>query len=294
MVKSAGAVSAGALKLVNGGKRRGRQPSCRRRALTRGRPRKPGLRCRANFNAEHAGTVWRSAWIRTSRTWRPPIPRRFSDAVGRTPGTTAFSFQWPNKRGRPSAATGGRFATDHGLPVRGGLGARACPVPYPGRRPHRSFLFRGPNGGRRQLSCGCLEGTGATGPQYVRLPRARIVSLFISRQATGHLQIQHAPFYDYANRKFSFDDDFLLPAKLPPGRRCFRDVNQRSPSDKLLPGQINRGPRRTLVIGESGYRVIDCRIGARPNPTNRLPDYLPDYPITRSKRAPGDGRRAWV
>jgi len=43
--------------------------------------------------------------------------------------------------------------------------------------------------------------------------------------------------YDFGLRKFSFDDDFLLPTKLPPGTPMFRDVNTLTFRQLLRPNQ---------------------------------------------------------
>ena len=43
--------------------------------------------------------------------------------------------------------------------------------------------------------------------------------------------------YDYADRNFKFDDEFLQPALLPPGTPMFRDVNLLSFRQILRPNQ---------------------------------------------------------
>src|SRR4029453_3061561 len=82
------------------------------------------------------------------------------------------------------------------------------------------FLF-GTDGGvgnfRRYLG-DWAPGGGAQAINY----RGSIVSLFISRQATGTYKYSQQ-VYDYSLRNYSFDTDFLLPALLPPGTPIFRD-----------------------------------------------------------------------
>ena len=66
--------------------------------------------------------------------------------------------------------------------------------------------------------------------------RGSIVSLFHSRQATGTFKY-NLNVYDYADRNFNFDTDFLLPSLLPPGTPMFRDVNTLTFRQILRPTQ---------------------------------------------------------
>ena len=63
-----------------------------------------------------------------------------------------------------------------------------------------------------------------------------IVSFFISRQATGIFKCC-TDTYTPSDRKYFFDDDFLIPSKLPPGTPMFRDVNTLTFRQLLRPNQ---------------------------------------------------------
>jgi hypothetical protein len=66
--------------------------------------------------------------------------------------------------------------------------------------------------------------------------RGSMVSLYTSRQAVG--TFKYGPnVYDFGDRNFSFDTDFLLPALLPPGSPAFRDVNTLTFRQLLRPTQ---------------------------------------------------------
>ena len=66
--------------------------------------------------------------------------------------------------------------------------------------------------------------------------RGSIVSLYHSRQAVG--TFKYGPnVYDYGDRNFTFDTDFLLPSLLPPGTPMFRDVNTLTFRQILRPTQ---------------------------------------------------------
>jgi hypothetical protein len=54
--------------------------------------------------------------------------------------------------------------------------------------------------------------------------RGSFVGLYTSRQATGIFKCC-ATVYGAPNRAYSFDTNFLTPAKLPPGTPMFRDIN---------------------------------------------------------------------
>jgi hypothetical protein len=66
--------------------------------------------------------------------------------------------------------------------------------------------------------------------------RGSLISLYISTQATGTFKY-NANVYDYADRKFSFDTDFLTPQLLPPGTPMFRDINTLKFRQILRPNQ---------------------------------------------------------
>jgi hypothetical protein len=67
--------------------------------------------------------------------------------------------------------------------------------------------------------------------------RGSIVSFFASRQATGIYKAGNHCYRPPATRNFSFDVDFLLPDKLPPGTPMFRDVNTLTFRQLLRPNQ---------------------------------------------------------
>ena len=68
--------------------------------------------------------------------------------------------------------------------------------------------------------------------------RGSMVSLFISRQATGTFKYGSPHnVYDYGRRNFKFDSDFLQPALLPPGTPMFRDINLLTFRQILRPNQ---------------------------------------------------------
>ena len=93
--------------------------------------------------------------------------------------------------------------------------------------------FTWPTARRRRTSCSAPTAASATSCACSRTGtsaacainyRGSIVSLFNSRQAIGRSST--APnVYDYGDRNFTFDTDFLMPALLPPGTPMFRDVN---------------------------------------------------------------------
>jgi hypothetical protein len=61
-----------------------------------------------------------------------------------------------------------------------------------------------------------------------------IVSLYSSRQATGAFKCCNT-VYQWGNRVYQFDTNFLIPANLPPGTPMFRDVNTLSFRQQLRP-----------------------------------------------------------
>jgi hypothetical protein len=135
----------------------------------------------------------------------------------------SLSFQWPNDApSRPASTTAYRFAVVSG----------------------KSLSFPWPSAGTPQFLFGTDGGVGnflhlledwQTTTQTVRY-RGSIVSLFISRQALGTFKYS-TRIYIYADRKFNFDDDFLMPLLLPPGTPMFRDVNTLTFRQLLRPNQ---------------------------------------------------------
>ena len=213
-----------ALKLVNGG-----NPN----ATTSNLP-APGLTVasenpvyvQGNYNAT-AGSV--ANGVEPNETHMAAAILADSVSLLSSAWNDSLSFQWPNNAvvtngngGRLATTTGYRFAVVSGKSLSFG---------YPGAGTPQ-FLF-GTDGGVGNF-LRLLEDW-RQGPQYVRY-RGSIVSLFIARQATGTYKFS-TRVYDYANRKFSFDDDFLLPAKLPPGTPMFRDVNTLTFRQLLRPNQ---------------------------------------------------------
>jgi hypothetical protein len=74
---------------------------------------------------------------------------------------------------------------------------------------------------------------GATIHRY----RGSMVSFFIARQAVGTFKCCSQDAYNRGNRDWSFDTDFLLPTRLPPGTPMFRDVNTLTFRQLLRPTQ---------------------------------------------------------
>jgi hypothetical protein len=65
-----------------------------------------------------------------------------------------------------------------------------------------------------------------------------MVSMYTSRQANGTFKYGSPHnVYDYADRNFRFDEDFLSPTLLPPGTPMFRDVNLLTFRQILRPNQ---------------------------------------------------------
>ncbi len=67
--------------------------------------------------------------------------------------------------------------------------------------------------------------------------RGSLVSFFINRQGTGTFKCCGQDAYNRGDREWSFDTDFLLPSKLPPGTPMFRDVNTLTFRQLLRPTQ---------------------------------------------------------
>jgi hypothetical protein len=138
----------------------------------------------------------------------------------------AVSFQWPNDAARrPASTTAYRFAAVSG---------KSLSFPWAGIANNPTVLF-GTDGGVGNF-LRLLEDwiPGGTTIRY----RGSIVSLFISRQATGTYKYNiPGRVYDFGLRTFTFDNDFLLPALLPPGTPMFRDVNTLTFRQLLRPNQ---------------------------------------------------------
>jgi hypothetical protein len=126
---------------------------------------------------------------------------------------------------RPAVSTAYRFAAVSG---------KGLSFPYAGVGGAPQFLF-GTDGGVGNFLRLLEDWTpGTTAIRY----RGSIVSLFISRQATGLFKFNTPPrVYSYGLRTFVFDSDFLLPALLPPGTPMFRDVNTLTFRQLLRPNQ---------------------------------------------------------
>jgi hypothetical protein len=134
-----------------------------------------------------------------------------------------FSFRYPNSATtRNATTTGFRFGVVAGK-------GKSFTYPTAGS-PH--FLF-GTDGGVGNF-LRLLEDWNISGVSINY--RGSIVSLYHSRQAVG--TFKYGPnVYDYGDRNFAFDTDFLLPALLPPGTPMFRDVNTLTFRQILRPTQ---------------------------------------------------------
>jgi hypothetical protein len=135
----------------------------------------------------------------------------------------ARSFRLANDASsRPATTTGYRFAV---------IAGKGLSFTYPAAgTPH--FLF-GTDGGVGNF-LRLLEDWNITGVSINY--RGSMVSLYTSRQAVG--TFKYGPnVYDFGDRNFSFDTDFLLPALLPPGSQAFRDVNTLTFRQLLRPTQ---------------------------------------------------------
>jgi hypothetical protein len=67
--------------------------------------------------------------------------------------------------------------------------------------------------------------------------RGSMATFFYSRQAVGTFKCCGGVVYAVPVRDFTFDDDFLDPAKLPPNTPVFRDMNAVGFSQELRPGR---------------------------------------------------------
>jgi hypothetical protein len=80
-----------------------------------------------------------------------------------------------------------------------------------------------------------LEGNGGA-PNTVHY-RGSMVTFYYNRQAIGIFKCCASIIYDVPTRDFTFDQDFLDPAKLPPLTPLFRDLNALGFSQELRPGR---------------------------------------------------------
>jgi len=162
----------------------------------------------------------------TSNSAEPNVPAAIlADAVSVLSNnwTDAMSFRYPNDAAsRPATTTGYRFAV---------IAGKGLSFTWPSAgSPH--FLF-GTDGGVGNF-LRLLEDWNISGVSINY--RGSIVSLFHSRQATGTFKYG-TNVYDYGDRNFNFDSDFLLPSLLPPGTPMFRDVNTLTFRQILRPTQ---------------------------------------------------------
>jgi hypothetical protein len=136
------------------------------------------------------------------------------------------SFKNPNNaNNRPATTTGYRFAVVTG---------KSLSFPYP-TAGSPQFLFGTDGGAGNFLRLMEDWNLGGVDINY----RGSMVSLFISRQATGTFKYHgtNPNVYDYGDRNFKFDDEFLQPTLLPPGTPMFRDVNLLTFRQILRPNQ---------------------------------------------------------
>jgi hypothetical protein len=80
-----------------------------------------------------------------------------------------------------------------------------------------------------------LEDWNVSNSVWIRY-RGSIVSLFTSRQAIGAFKCCNT-VYQWGQREYLFDTDFLIPSQLPPGTPMFRDVNTLTFRQLLRPTQ---------------------------------------------------------
>ena len=162
----------------------------------------------------------------TSSVAEPNVPAAIlSDAVTLLSNNwnDYYSFRYPNSATtRNATTTGFRFAVVAGK-------GKSFTWPSTGS-PHYLFGTDGGVGNFLRL----LEdwNIASVAINY----RGSMVSLYHSRQAVG--TFKYGPnVYDYGDRNFTFDSDFLLPSLLPPGTPMFRDVNTLTFRQILRPTQ---------------------------------------------------------
>jgi type II secretory pathway pseudopilin PulG len=150
----------------------------------------------------------------TSSTAEPNVPAAIiADAVTVLSNNwrDARSFRHPNDRDeRDATTTAYRFAV---------IAGKNPSFTYP-TAGSPQFLF-GTDGGAGNF-LRLLENWNISGVSINY--RGSIISLYFSRQATGTFKYS-SNVYNYGDRNFTFDTDFLTPALLPPGTPMFRDIN---------------------------------------------------------------------
>ena len=132
------------------------------------------------------------------------------------------SFNWPtNSTQRVATLTSYRMAVITG---------KGIPFPQPAGT-DASF---GSDGGAHNFVRSLEDwDQGATEHRY----RGSLVSFFVNRQAVGTFKCCDQDAYNRGPRAWSFDTDFLSPARLPPGTPMFRDVNTLTFRQLLRPTQ---------------------------------------------------------
>jgi hypothetical protein len=133
------------------------------------------------------------------------------------------SFTDPtDSRQRPAVTTGYRMAVITGKGI-----------PFP--KPATADSSFGSDGGAHNF-VRSLEDWDPGGTVFHRY-RGSMVSFFTNRQAVGVFKCCQQDAYNRGERDWSFDTDFLLPTKLPPGTPMFRDVNTLTFRQLLRPTQ---------------------------------------------------------
>jgi len=82
-----------------------------------------------------------------------------------------------------------------------------------------------------------LEDNAASGADTIHY-KGSLATFYHNRQGVGVFKgADHVVYGIPANRDFSFDTDFLIPALLPPLTPVFRDMNAVGFSQELRPGK---------------------------------------------------------
>jgi hypothetical protein len=125
-----------------------------------------------------------------------------------------------------------RTASWYRLAIIGGKGM-AFPWPSAGN-PDTTF---GTDGGAHNF-LRYLE-SGNTGASTTTNYRGAIATFYYSRQAIGtyKFNVNGGSVYSAPTRNYSFDTDFLDPAKLPPLTPVFRDINALGFAQEIRPGK---------------------------------------------------------
>ena len=160
-----------------------------------------------DYNSNAADTVWNS----------PPVDTGNSAAAGLiADAVTVLSNKWTdlndlnnpnNMGGRTTSTTSYRMAIAAG---------KNMDFPYLTTYPSVDF---GTDGGVHNF-IRYIESWGGNTMNY----RGSLVSMFYSQYATGTFKCC-AMVYGPPDRNFSFDKDFLTPAKLPPGTPLLQDID---------------------------------------------------------------------